>query len=184
MFDIAWTEMLVIAVVAVIVVGPRDLPKVMKAVGQMMSKARSMAGKFQSDMDALARETELEDLRKKARAYQATMKDPKRELTRLIDPTTGEEVKAGPKISDLKVGGDGGPRPYRGNTAKTDAPQDAGSQNTQSEDTPSPINESPNDGSSNGQSHKDGSQAALAAAEPMAAPLIDAPVRADEVSRG
>ncbi|WP_281301478.1 MULTISPECIES: Sec-independent protein translocase protein TatB [unclassified Iodidimonas] len=179
MFDIAWTEMLVIAVVAVIVVGPRDLPKVMKAVGQMMSKARSLAGKFQSDMDALARETELEDLRKKARAYQATMKDPKRELTRLIDPTTGEEVKAGPKLSDLKVGGDGGPRPYRGNAAKTDAPQDAGSQNLQSEDTPSPINELPND-----KTHKDGAQAEFAEAEPMAAPLIDAPVRADEVSRG
>ncbi|GER06325.1 Sec-independent protein translocase protein TatB [Iodidimonas muriae] len=116
MFDIAWTEMLVIAVVTIVVVGPKDLPKVMKAVGGFIAKARSLAGKFQSDMDALARETELDELRKQARAYQATLLDPKRELQKMIDPSTGEEVKPAPKISELTVGGNGGPRPYSGST--------------------------------------------------------------------
>ncbi|RMF14098.1 MAG: twin-arginine translocase subunit TatB [Alphaproteobacteria bacterium] len=84
MFDIAWSEMLVVAVVLIIVVGPRDLPKVMRGIAQLYGKARSLAGKFRADMDSLAREVELEELRRKVKMYE--FQDPKQELTRLIDP--------------------------------------------------------------------------------------------------
>lgn len=97
MLDIAWTEMLVIVVVTILVVGPKDLPKVLKAVGGLIGKARSFAARFQSDLDALARESELDDLRKQARAYQAKLMDPKGEIGRMMDPTTG--VPTAPDIS-------------------------------------------------------------------------------------
>ncbi len=76
MFDIAWTEMLVIAIVTIVVVGPRDLPKVMKTIASVVAKARSFAGKFQADMDELAREAELEELREQARAMHARLTTP------------------------------------------------------------------------------------------------------------
>ncbi len=84
MFDIAWSEMLVVAVVLIIVVGPRDLPKVMRGIAQLYGRARSLAGKFRADMDSLAREVELEELRRKVKMYE--FQDPKRELTRFVDP--------------------------------------------------------------------------------------------------
>jgi len=92
MFDIAWTEMLVLAIIIIVVVGPRDLPKVMRTIGGFMRKARALAGQFQSDMDQLAREAEIDELRKQARAYQDKFRQPVRELDKLVDPTTGEPV--------------------------------------------------------------------------------------------
>lgn len=67
MFDIAWTEMALIAVVALIVIGPKDLPKVMRTVGLWTRKIRTMAGDFQRGVDQLARESELDELRQQMR---------------------------------------------------------------------------------------------------------------------
>ncbi len=90
MFDIAWTEMLVIAVITILVVGPKDLPKVMRGIGNIMGKARGFADKFRSDIDALARETEMDDLRKQARAYQDRFRQQQMALEQdFLDPTTG-----------------------------------------------------------------------------------------------
>ncbi len=63
MFDIGWTELLVIAVVAVVVVGPKDLPKLMRVVGQWAGRARAMADQFKRSFDDMARQSELEELR-------------------------------------------------------------------------------------------------------------------------
>jgi len=100
MFDIAWTEMLVLAVIIIVVVGPRDLPKVMRAIGGFMRKARALASQFQSDMDQLARESEIDELRKQARAYQDKFRQPMRELDKLVDPTTGERGQPDPSGSE------------------------------------------------------------------------------------
>lgn len=67
MFDIAWTEMALIAVVALIVIGPKDLPKVMRTIGLWTRKIRAMAGDFQRGVDQLARESELDELRQHIR---------------------------------------------------------------------------------------------------------------------
>jgi sec-independent protein translocase protein TatB len=64
MFDIGWSELLVIAVVAIIVVGPKDLPRLMRAFGHYASKLRRMAGEFQHQFENAMREAELEEARK------------------------------------------------------------------------------------------------------------------------
>ncbi len=65
MFDVAPTEFLLIAVVALLVIGPKDLPKAMRFVGQWVGKARGVARQFRSGFDAMVREAELADMEKK-----------------------------------------------------------------------------------------------------------------------
>jgi sec-independent protein translocase protein TatB len=66
MFDIGWTELLVIGIVALIVIGPRELPKTLRTIGQMMTKVRRMASEFQGQFNEAIREAELDELRKEA----------------------------------------------------------------------------------------------------------------------
>lgn len=84
MFDIAWSELGVIAVVALLVIGPKDLPKVLRSIGQWTSKARAMAREFQSGIDDMVREAELDDLRKAAKdVSNFSLQD---EVKKTIDP--------------------------------------------------------------------------------------------------
>lgn len=62
--DIGWFELLIIAALAIIVVGPKDLPRLMRILGRWLSKARTMAREFQKSFDDIAREAELDELRK------------------------------------------------------------------------------------------------------------------------
>jgi sec-independent protein translocase protein TatB len=64
MFDIGWSELLVIAVVAIIVVGPKDLPRMMRSFGSYAGKLRRMASDFQRQFEDAMRESELEEVRK------------------------------------------------------------------------------------------------------------------------
>jgi sec-independent protein translocase protein TatB len=64
MFDIGWSEFLVIAVVALIAIGPKELPGVLRMVGQWMGKARRMAAEFQGQFQEAMREAEMADLKK------------------------------------------------------------------------------------------------------------------------
>jgi sec-independent protein translocase protein TatB len=66
MFDIGWTELLVVGIVALIVIGPRELPRTLRTVGQMMTKVRRMASEFQGQFNEAIREAELDELRKEA----------------------------------------------------------------------------------------------------------------------
>ncbi|MBU2607055.1 MAG: Sec-independent protein translocase protein TatB [Alphaproteobacteria bacterium] len=61
---IGFSELLVLALAALIIVGPKDLPLMMRKAGQMVAKARSMAREFQAAFEDIARQSELEDLRK------------------------------------------------------------------------------------------------------------------------
>ncbi|ASE40997.1 Sec-independent protein translocase protein TatB [Brevundimonas vesicularis] len=61
-------ELVVIGLVALLVVGPKDLPVLMRRVGQMVAKARAMANEFRSSFDEMARQSELDDLRKEVEA--------------------------------------------------------------------------------------------------------------------
>jgi len=64
MFDIGWSEFAVIAVVALIAIGPKELPGVLRMVGQWIGKARKMAGEFQGQFQEAMREAEMADLKK------------------------------------------------------------------------------------------------------------------------
>ena len=64
MFEIGWTEMLVIAVVMIVVVGPKDLPKMLRTFGKTTAKLRSMAGDFQKQFNEALKEAELDDVKK------------------------------------------------------------------------------------------------------------------------
>ena len=68
MFDIAPTELLIVALVALVVIGPKDLPRVMRTVGNWVGKARGMARHFRSGLDTMMREAELEEMEKKWKA--------------------------------------------------------------------------------------------------------------------
>ncbi len=65
MFDIAPTELLIVALVALVVIGPKDLPGVMRTVGHWVGRARGMARHFRSGLDTMIREAELEEMEKK-----------------------------------------------------------------------------------------------------------------------
>jgi len=66
--EIGASELLVIAVVALIVVGPKDLPMLLRRLGQFMAKLRGMASEFRASFDEMARQSELDDLRKEVAA--------------------------------------------------------------------------------------------------------------------
>jgi sec-independent protein translocase protein TatB len=64
MFDIGWSELLVIAVVAIVVVGPKDLPRLMRTFGHYAGKLRRAAADFQRQFDEAMRDTEIEEVKK------------------------------------------------------------------------------------------------------------------------
>jgi sec-independent protein translocase protein TatB len=83
MFGFSWSEILIIGVVALVFIGPNDLPKAMKTAARWMSAARKLAREFQGHVDDLVREAELDELRDQARKL-ATQ--PLAHLESLIDP--------------------------------------------------------------------------------------------------
>lgn len=92
MLDIGWAEMAVIAVVALIVLGPRELPKVLRTVGQWVGKARALAREFQDGINQIAEEAELDDVKRRIDALGNDALgnvDIKREIESSIDPTGG-----------------------------------------------------------------------------------------------
>jgi sec-independent protein translocase protein TatB len=67
MFGIGYSELLVIAIVGLVVIGPKDLPRVMRQVGRWVGKAQGMARHFRTGIDTMIRESELEEMEKKWR---------------------------------------------------------------------------------------------------------------------
>jgi sec-independent protein translocase protein TatB len=86
MFDIGWGELLLVAVVALVVIGPKDLPRALRTLGQWAAKARSAAREFQSNIDEMMRDSELEELSKQAKSLTEYRLDPGQKLDSLIDP--------------------------------------------------------------------------------------------------
>ena len=67
MFDVAPTEFVLVALIALLVIGPKELPRLLRTVGQWVGKARGVARQFRSGFDDMVRETELADMEKKWR---------------------------------------------------------------------------------------------------------------------
>ena len=92
-FDIAWPEFLLIGVVALVVIGPKDLPAALRVAGYWVRKARTMSREFQSHFDQMLREAELDEVRQELRLKaEDLMKPSKREA----------RTHAGPWVVDCR----------------------------------------------------------------------------------
>ena len=70
MFDIAWSELLIVAIVAILVVGPKELPALLRTLGQMLGKLRRHADEFRRQFDEAVKDAGAEDLQREIRALQ------------------------------------------------------------------------------------------------------------------
>jgi sec-independent protein translocase protein TatB len=97
MFDIGWTELLVIAVVAILVVGPKDLPRMLRTLGNYAGKLRRTANEFRRQFDDAIRESEFEDIRNSMRDVGDInpMRDIKDTVEDTVSPlkTASEDIK-------------------------------------------------------------------------------------------
>ena len=91
MLDVGWQELFLIAVITIIVVGPKEIPRVLRTVTVWIRKVKDMAREFQSSIDDIAREAELDDIKKQLAAAQDF--DIEREIEQTIDPT-GEMINS------------------------------------------------------------------------------------------
>ena len=106
MFDIGATELLLIVIVAVIVIGPKDLPLAMRTAGRWIGKIRRVSGHFRSGIDAMIREAELEEMEEKWRKQnEAVMKahpdtpEDAQEDAAVPEPASAEAALASPPAS-------------------------------------------------------------------------------------
>ncbi|MBD9372156.1 twin-arginine translocase subunit TatB [Rhizobium sp. ARZ01] len=97
MLEVGWTEILVIAIVLIIVVGPKDLPQMLRTFGRMVTKLRGMAGEFRQQFDEALREADLDDVRKTISDAQSL--NPMNAIRDAVNPLRqmGDDIK-----SDLK----------------------------------------------------------------------------------
>jgi sec-independent protein translocase protein TatB len=94
MFDISWSEFLLVGVVALVVIGPKELPAVMRTMGQWTRKVRRMASEFQGQFQEAMREAEMTDLKKEVDDMARDVKQSVAQLDPLKEVTgVGEDVK-------------------------------------------------------------------------------------------
>jgi sec-independent protein translocase protein TatB len=99
LFDIGWPELLLIGVVALVVIGPKDLPNALRVAGFWFRKARGLSREFQSSVEQMIREAELDEMRQQLK--KATEFDIEKEFQKTVDPTgeLAESIKP-PDIPD------------------------------------------------------------------------------------
>jgi sec-independent protein translocase protein TatB len=109
MFDIGWSEMLVVGVVALVVIGPKELPAALRTAGRMVGKARGIASEFRQHWDDAMREAELDEIRKKAEEVtgigdvKSTVEnfiDPKGEISEAAKVTETPAIEAPPVVAE------------------------------------------------------------------------------------
>ena len=104
MFDIGWSELVVIAVVALIAIGPKELPAVLRTVGQYMGKIRRMASEFQGQFQEAMREAEMADLKKSVDEMTDVAKgftdfDPLASVKKEVDSFAADPLATTPSVS-------------------------------------------------------------------------------------
>ncbi|MFW5634190.1 MAG: Sec-independent protein translocase protein TatB [Erythrobacter sp.] len=114
MFDIGAAELLVIIIVAVIVIGPKDMPRAMRTAGRWIGKVRRVSAHFRTGIDAMVREAELEDMEKK---WKAQNEEIMRRTSLSAESRAGEPVMTGPPPID-----DGRERPAADHPTHDDPP--------------------------------------------------------------
>lgn len=84
LFDIGWPELLLIGVVALVVIGPKDLPRALRVAGYWVRKARTLSREFQGSVEQMIREAELDEMRQELK--KATEFDIHKEFEKTVDP--------------------------------------------------------------------------------------------------
>lgn len=100
MLDFSWSELALIGVVALVVIGPKDLPKALRTAGVWVRKARSISREFQSSVEQMMREAELDEVKKQIESVSSI--DIGKEIEKAVDPTgdLAESLKP-PEMPDL-----------------------------------------------------------------------------------
>ena len=103
MFDIGWGELVVIGVIALIVIGPKELPVVLRTVGRYMGKVRRMASEFQGQFQEALREAELHDLKQQAEEFKSTVDRSMSDIS-AVDPMadTRKEIESALTLEEKK----------------------------------------------------------------------------------
>jgi sec-independent protein translocase protein TatB len=108
MFDLGWSELLVVGAVALVVLGPKELPNALRTISNLTKTARKLAGEFQSGINEIVREAELEDARKAAQSI--SRGSVSKAIEKVVDPTgelkstvtsVEKELKDKPDISPV-----------------------------------------------------------------------------------
>lgn len=120
MFDIGWSEMAVIALVALIVFGPKELPNVLRTGAKWLKTARKMAREFQNGVDQLVREAELDDAKKLV--VDAQRGGVSRMIEKTIDPTGEVKDALDPKALEREANAGGEVKPQQPRIAAEPAP--------------------------------------------------------------
>ena len=96
MFDVGASELLLIAVVAIVVIGPKDMPLAMRTAGRWIGKIRRVSSHFRAGIETMIREAELEEMEKKWREQNKTIMDryPDAEAEARAEPATGDAPPA------------------------------------------------------------------------------------------
>src|SRR5580693_6277589 len=105
LLDFGWSELMLIGIVALVVIGPKDLPKALRVAGFWVRKARTLSREFQSSVEQMVREAELDEMRQELK--KATEIDLDKEFRNTIDPTgsLAESLKPPelPKFADADL---------------------------------------------------------------------------------
>ncbi len=122
MFDIGWDEMALIAVVSLIVIGPKDLPVVLRQMGRWTRKAREMASEFQRGVDDMVRDSELDELKKQvAKAAEPNLL--RQEIDKAIDPDGAMAKALEAPVLDLSSAPEPAPEPIKAEAPPSRPPE-------------------------------------------------------------
>ena len=127
MFDIGAAELLVIIIVAVVVIGPKDMPHAMRTAGRWIGKVRKVSAHFRTGIDAMVREAELEDMEKK---WKAQNEEIMRRSAVSVEADAGEPVMTGPPP---KIDSEGKPTKPASNKNSPEAPSEKSGETKASE---------------------------------------------------
>jgi sec-independent protein translocase protein TatB len=121
MIDFSWTHIVILLGIALVVVGPKDLPKMMHTAGRWMAKARGMANEFRKSFDEMARQGELDELRAEIESLRRNnpLADIQRHFDQpLLPPETPAVAAADEAVEDAPLPG---PEPREGEFQITDS---------------------------------------------------------------
>src|SRR5262245_24030920 len=129
MLDVGWSELLVIGIVALIFIGPKELPTVLRTVGQWMGKIRRMASEFQGQFQEAMREAEMEDLKKHVDSMTQNF-DPLESVRKEVEAATAIDDQPKTTASEPTASG-----PTASQTAASQAPASQASETAATSDT-------------------------------------------------